>query len=177
MTRWPPTGLAPIAGRPVRFALDIQPDYITWFVDGVETYQVANPVQRGVLPDHECRGEGDRTLFGRQRRSRRARVSACGGSVERQPVRSSARLSLPDAVCGSRSTALIVRGTALADTWPAMWRMRSVGTLPAANHDVEARHLAQQSVGHTDARRLLHLRVGFGRPVPRAPATPSHRPH
>jgi hypothetical protein len=29
-----------------RFAVDIQRDYITWFVDGVETYQSVNPFQR-----------------------------------------------------------------------------------------------------------------------------------
>ena len=25
------------------FAVDIQPDYITWFIDGKETYQAVNP--------------------------------------------------------------------------------------------------------------------------------------
>lgn len=43
-------GINAIAGAPHRFAVDIQADYITWFVDGIETYQARNPFNEAFYP-------------------------------------------------------------------------------------------------------------------------------
>lgn len=43
-------GIAPLGSKPHRYAVDIQRDYITWFVDGVETYQARNPFAEPFFP-------------------------------------------------------------------------------------------------------------------------------
>ncbi|UYY57053.1 family 16 glycosylhydrolase [Sphingomonas sp. S2-65] len=43
-------GISNIASAAHRYALDIQSDYITWFVDGIETYQARNPFSEPFYP-------------------------------------------------------------------------------------------------------------------------------
>jgi beta-glucanase (GH16 family) len=43
-------GIANIANTQHTFAVDIQADYITWFVDGIETYQARNPFNEPFYP-------------------------------------------------------------------------------------------------------------------------------
>ncbi|WP_404338496.1 family 16 glycosylhydrolase [Sphingomonas sp. MMS12-HWE2-04] len=43
-------GINNVASMPHRYAVDIQADYITWFVDGIETYQARNPFSEAFYP-------------------------------------------------------------------------------------------------------------------------------
>lgn len=43
-------GINNVASMPHRYAVDIQADYITWFIDGIETYQARNPFNEPFYP-------------------------------------------------------------------------------------------------------------------------------
>lgn len=43
-------GINNLGSMPHRYAVDIQADYITWFIDGIETYQVRNPFSEPFYP-------------------------------------------------------------------------------------------------------------------------------
>lgn len=65
-------GIEHIARAAHRYALDIEPDYITWFVDGVETFQARNPFSGAFYPlmtvavkttDNYASGSGDMQIM------------------------------------------------------------------------------------------------------------------